>query len=280
MKELSLNEIKQIEFRLLKEIHTICMQEKLRYSLCGGTLLGAVRHGGFIPWDDDVDIFMPRPDYEKLIQYCQTHEVPFRLVCSKTDKHYGYLFAKVADRETFITDTNCNLSGIDMGVYVDIFPIDGLGDTWQEAQRRFKARALSRELLVAANWKHFFRSKSRAWYYEPIRFAFFLMSRLVRPEKMIARIERYYAKKDFETAAYVACVCGVYRAKEIGLREEYTQYIDIPFEDGSFKAIKTYHSYLSRIYGDYMQMPPTEQRTAHHTFEAYYREPDHEAKGY
>ena len=90
MKELSLDEIKTIELEILKEIHQICEKENIRYSLCGGTLLGAVRHGGFIPWDDDIDIIMPRKDYEAFIDYCKTHAPNFNLLCVETNKKYGY----------------------------------------------------------------------------------------------------------------------------------------------------------------------------------------------
>ena len=75
--EINLEQLKKLEVELLSEVHKICLQENLRYSLGGGTLLGAVRHKGFIPWDDDIDIMMPRPDYEAFLSYCETHDVLF-----------------------------------------------------------------------------------------------------------------------------------------------------------------------------------------------------------
>lgn len=266
---IDLDELKSIELSVLKQIHELCEKEKIRYSMCGGTLLGAVRHKGFIPWDDDIDIVMPRPDYEKFVQYCQTHETPFSLLCNETNRKYGYLFAKAMAKDTVMIEKYANPRNIPMGVYVDIFPVDGLGQTKEEAIKRFNAKRLSRELLVACNWKKFFRSKTRAWYYEPIRFAMFLFSRFVSKNMLINRIEKYYSKWNFDESKYVACVCGVYRSKEITVRESYTQIIDMEFEGEMFHGLKNYDECLSRFYGNYMQLPPEEKRVTHHTFEAY-----------
>lgn len=267
-----MDELKKIELRTLQQLHDLCTQEGLRYSLCGGTLLGAIRHKGFIPWDDDIDVLMPRPDYNRLIAYCQTHETPFRLICSQTESGYGYLFGKAVAKDTVMIEENTNPNHVDMGVYVDIFPVDGMGNTVEEARKNFKAREFAREVLVAKNWSRFFRSKTRSWYVEPIRFAFFLLSRLVPMKTLVKHIEKYYAQFDFDKCEYVACMCGVYRLKEICPREEYTQYIALPFETGCFIGLKEYDKCLTRMYGDYMQLPPEHKRVTHHMFQAYYRE--------
>ncbi len=184
-KEITLEEMKGIELNILKQIHELCISQGFRYFLIGGTLLGAVRHKGFIPWDDDIDIGMPRSDYERFIEYCSSNEVPFKLVCNKTDPNYGYLFAKAVDRNTVLIEENANKDGAELGIYVDIFPIDGLGNTFDEAINSLNKTRFNRELLVAANWKKFFRSKTRPIYQEPIRLAFFLMSRMCSFKKLI-----------------------------------------------------------------------------------------------
>lgn len=272
MKEISLGELKKIELDILTEIDKICKEQNIRYSLCGGTLLGAVRHGGFIPWDDDIDIFMPRPDYNRFIDYCIKNPTTFALICNKTDKRYGYLFAKAMAKNTVIREENNNPKNIDMGVYVDIFPIDGLAGTFKKAEKKFAKSSFKRELLVASNWKKFFRSKTRKWYVEPIRFAFFILSRFVNQSKLILSIEKLYPEELFEKAEFSACICGSYRSNEIAKKEIYTQYLDIEFEGKTFKGLKNYDKYLSNIYGDYMQLPPKEKQVSHHTFEAYYKE--------
>lgn len=271
MRPIQLEELKKIELRILKEIHKICIDNGFRYSLCGGTLLGAVRHGGFIPWDDDIDIFMPRPDYNRFISYCKDHETPFRLIANEIDVNYSYLFAKAIDPNTCINELNGNRTQVDLGVYVDIFPIDGLAENYEQAKRVFKKSHFERELLVSYNWKKFFRSKTHSMIYEPIRFVFYLMSRCVNPKKIIARIQAKYPSNAFDETQYAGVICGGYRLKEILPTKVFLDFDKIIFEGYEFMAIKDWRTYLSSIYGDFMQLPPEEKRVAHHTFEAYYK---------
>ena len=270
-KKITLDELKKIELDTLLEIDALCERLGLRYSLCGGTLLGAIRHGGFIPWDDDIDIFMPRPDYNRLIEYCKHNETPFSLLCNETNEKYGYLFAKAMAKNTVIHEPNANPTNIDMGVYVDIFPIDGLADDYESSKALFNKTRFKRELLVARNWKRFFRSKTRAWYYEPIRFAFFVLSRFVSRAGLIRSVQKAYSADSFDQREYAATVCGSYRLKEILPSRVYDTYTELEFEGHKFKALKDYETYLSSIYGDYMQLPPEHKRVSHHVFEAYYR---------
>lgn len=271
-KEIYLEEMKRIELNTLKQIHEICVSQDFRYFLIGGTLLGAVRHKGFIPWDDDIDIGMPRPDYERFIEYCSSNDVPFKLVCNKTDPNYGYLFAKAVDKNTVLIEENANKDGAELGIYVDIFPIDGLGNTFDEAISRLNKTRFNRELLVAANWKKFFRSKTRPIYQEPIRIAFFLMSRMCSFKKLIKKIESQYDVDGFDKFKYAGCVCGSYRNKEVVEQSVYSEYVELPFEDASFYCPKDYDKYLKCIYGDYMKLPPKDKQVSHHMFVAYYKD--------
>lgn len=267
---IDLNELKKIELDLMTDVHEICEREGFRYSLGGGTLLGAVRHKGFIPWDDDIDIMMPRPDYDAFIEYCATHETPFAVRSFENDKTYVDLSAKVYNPNTVLKDDAID-GGDKTGVAIDVFVIDGLGDTEKAARKAFKKTEFKRELLVAANWKRFFRSKMRPWYYEPIRFAFYALSRGVNKSKLFDKIQSVYKKIDFDKSKYAAAVGGAYREREILPQSVFTEYIELPFEGKSFKAIAAYDTYLSSIYGDYMKLPPEEKRTSHHTFTAYYK---------
>lgn len=266
--KIEIQQLKAVETELLIAVDSICQEKGFRYSLGGGTLLGAVRHQGFIPWDDDIDIMMPRPDYDAFIAYCLSHDMPFGLQCWENDKQHVDFSAKVYDLHTVIVQDDEEK----LGVYIDIFPIDGLGDTVQEARKAFRSTSFKRELLVAAQWKRFFRSKTRPWYQEPIRFAFFIISRFVNKSKLFAKIVNRYAKIDFNAVQYAAAVGGAYREKEILPQAVFTSYTELPFEGYRFKAIEAYDTYLSSIYGDYMTLPPEEKRVSHHLFTAYYKE--------
>lgn len=278
MKQLSSLELKQVELQLLTQVDEICRKEELWYSLGGGTLLGAIRHQGFIPWDDDIDIMMPRPDFDAFIDYCLTHEVPFGIRTFENDKNYVDLSAKIYNTETVVeTDGLTDEAGI--GVAIDVFVIDGLGATYKKAKKAFKSTRFKRELLNAAQWKKFFRSKTHPWYYEPIRFGFFVMSRTVNKSKVFEKIQSKYRKIEFEKAAYAGAVGGSYREKEILPKEVFTEFIELPFEGRQFYAIAAYDTYLSSIYGDYMKLPPVEKQVSHHLFKAYYKSDEETGAG-
>lgn len=268
MKKFTLDEIKFIELQLLLKIHDICREQGFRYTLIGGSLLGAVRHKGFIPWDDDIDIAMPRPDYEKFMEHCKNNCNDIIALCNKYEPNYGYLFGKICAADTVLVEENANRFNVDMGIYVDVFPIDALGDTYKEAVSKFRQTELFRELLVAANWKRFFKSKTHSVIYEPIRYIMYIVSRLFSFRFLISKIE-CKSVGDYDNAKYVGVICGSYRKKEIMKKEIFESPIEMDFESHKVCGIKNYDSYLKNIYGNYMEMPPAEKRITHHTFEAW-----------
>ncbi len=270
--ELSLQQLKDIEIQLLVQVHKICEEQGWRYSLGGGTLLGAVRHGGFIPWDDDIDIMMSRPDYDAFISYCITHkDIPFKIKSWETDKSYVDLSAKVYEPNTVLVDDNTCEYKEQIGVFIDIFPIDGLANSYKQAKKVFNSTSFKRALLVAAQWKRFFKSKTHAWYYEPFRLAMFILSRFVDKQKLFDKVQNKYKKIDFDKVDFAAAVGGSYREKEILRKCVFTELTKLTFENKEFSAIANYDMYLSSIYGNYMELPPEEKRVSHHTFKAYYR---------
>lgn len=271
-KELDLEQIKKVEFELLKKFRDVCKENGFNYSLMGGTLLGAVRHGGFIPWDDDIDLIMPRPDYEKFVKYCKTHDTDFKLMSVQTNDGYAYLFVKVMDTDTELVETVGNRNKVELGVFIDIFIYDGMGNTVEEAKKNFRKSSFLRELLVAYNWTRFFRSKTKAWYYEPIRFAFFLLSRVVSHKKLIKAIEKKYKDFDFYSCEYVGNLCSDKRELSIIKRSEIDTYTILKFEGEEFSVFSGYETYLKNMFGDYMQLPPEDKRVTHHTFSVYKKE--------
>ena len=209
------SEIKKIELDLLLQFHDICQKENLRYSLGGGTLLGAIRHKGFIPWDDDIDVMMPRPDYEKFLDYCENNDVPFGVQSYRNDKEFVDMSAKMFDKSTLLDIDSVSKTDIQTGVFIDVFVTDGVGNTYEEGLKNFNASRFWRELLVAAQWEKFFRSKTRPIYYEPIRLAFFIMSRFANKQKVFEKIQNKYKAFNYDECEYVAAIGGAYREKEV-----------------------------------------------------------------
>ena len=141
-----------------------------------------------------------------------------------------------------------------------------------EALKTFTSTKVYRELLVAANWKRFFKSKTRSIWYEPIRFSFFVLSRLISSKSLINIINKKYKNNFFDNYKFVGAISGSYREKEIMSKEFFDEYITLSFENCEFKAIKGWDKYLTKIYGDYMKLPPKNKQVSHHTFKAYYKD--------
>ena len=267
---LTLKEIQRIEFELLLKFDALCNQNHWRYSLGGGSLLGAIRHKGFIPWDDDVDVMMPRPDYDLFIEYCKNHQTDFKLITHELVDGYNGLFAKIWDPKTIIKDELMEMA-FDIGVNIDVFPIDGLGNSEQEALRIFKKTAFKRELLNAVLWKKYFRSKTHSILVEPVRLILFVISRFVNPKKLLCKVDEENLRHSFDSSEYAGCVCGSYREQEIMKKNVFEEYIEVSFEGFRAKSIKEYDAYLTKHYGDYMKLPPEDKQETHHTNRAFLR---------
>jgi lipopolysaccharide cholinephosphotransferase len=272
MKSIDIQELKTIELELLKKVDAICKSQDIRYSLAYGTLIGAIRHKGFIPWDDDIDIAMPRPDYDKFLKYCKQNKTDFYVLACENEELYPDLITKVCATNTVIVEENTNRFQKKIGVYIDIFPIEGLGDDSNQAQKNFDKSAINRELLNAALWKKYFRSKTHSIIYEPIRLFLFLISRIVSPAFLIKSIKNVYKDKDYDLCKYVGVIGSPYRRKDIFDKSLLEGYEEVEFEGTRFMAFAHYDEYLKQLYGDYMTLPPLEKRESHHTFTAYYEE--------
>lgn len=269
MRKLEISEIKKKELELLKKLTGVIEKLNLKYSLAGGTLLGAVRHKGFIPWDDDIDILMPRNDYNLLIEYFKKNSIDdMKMICHELDENYKNLSSKVSDCKTKLIEHNV-AQEVEYGIFIDVFPVDALGDDFKTAKNIFKKTRFKRYLLVASNWGAFKKSLTRPWYQETIRFIFYLLSRNVNSKKLIKKIEKHIVNNKFEDVNYVGAVSGSYDSKEIMEKSIFDKYIDIQFEGEYFKAVADYDRYLTAIYGDYMVLPPVDKRVTRHDFDVY-----------
>ena len=212
---------------------------------------------------------MTRDNYDRFLSLFPKDSGRYQVVSYSNNPQYNYLFAKVVDTQTILVEDH-NFPVDNLGVFVDIFPIDALGDSRQQAAAMLKKVKFKRFLCVAACWRHFYINRNRSILRQLPRFGFFLLSRFLDVRKTNLWIEAQFPFAP--SKAYWGCVCGSYEEREIMEREVFTQYIDMEFEGHLFMGIKEYDTYLSNLYHNYMELPPKEKQVAHHTFKAYARD--------
>lgn len=267
MKELTIEEMKKIELPILTSVHNFCVQNNLRYSLAGGTMIGAVRHKGFIPWDDDIDIMMPRPDYDKLISLYNNSQNRYRLISCDTDRDYFQPYAKVVDPTTTLNE-HYDKKMKNLAVYIDIFPIDGLPDDNNEREKYWKKVFKKRNILSCTYQKSL---QSEKGIKKLLRKIIFYTSCILPANFAAKRLNNYTRNKySFDNSKYVAALVFGYGKKEEVPHSLYEKIGDFKFEDCVFKATEQFDLYLKNLYGDYMQLPPESERKTRHHAEAYY----------
>ena len=273
MKELSVEQIRACSFQVLKALAEVCRENGLSYSLTGGTLLGAVRHRGFIPWDDDIDIMMPRPDYDRLIRIMGQGDYGFDLRCRELDgEAYGYPFAKACCRGTLVREAGVVESEKPIGVFVDIFPVDGAGNRYNCAKIRTMCFQILHGLKVMSNWSRYHTSKLRKRYYEPLRYICFLLSRMLGRKRIDRMMERVLRRKSYENSRWAGRLVGDHGCRELMPKSLFEDRIPMTFEGETFQGVRDYDRFLSSLYGAYMQLPPAEKQVTHHAFQAYWVE--------
>lgn len=233
---------------ILKAFDEICRKHQLRYYLEYGTLLGAVRHGGFIPWDDDLDIAMPRPDYEKLILHAKEwFSYPYEFVCFENDADYPLQFGKVQDASTTIVERpHLYYLG---GAYIDIFPLDALPDDEAE-QRKHYAQYRKLKKLLYQTWRDPYKHG-----HGPSSWWSLLLRKIYPPREVQRRIRALSLKYPWREDGKAANLFGRRLivqdvANDLGAGKP------IDFEGCSFMSVLNPDKHLSEVYGDYMTPPP------------------------
>ena len=267
--ELSTREIQEVSLEILKNITDVCEKINLRYALIYGTLIGAVRHHGYIPWDDDVDIMMPRPDYNQLLDYLSEHKLPNLTVFNRnTHPEYPYMITRISD-DRYILEMD-NEKSVGMGIFIDIYPYDGLGKTKDEAVKYgLKGDRLS-SLCYQATRKHFAMETTVSPIRKVLKFPVFLISKIIGKNFFQNKLDKLAGMKEYDNSEFVGCVIWLsWGEKDIFKREWFDETIMMPFENYSFRVPKHYDEVLRHEYGDYMILPPEKDRIGHHFYRAY-----------
>ncbi len=257
--------IQERGLEMLKFVDEVCRRENLTYWLSGGTLLGAVRHKGFIPWDDDVDLMMPRPDYEKLVAAAERLSTErYILAHPRLQDDYAMSWMRVYDLGTQVRLSKV----ISLGpgnLFVDIFPVDALPTNKLLSDLHFR-RARLRYILLKSS------RRTGVWPNERLKLLKKILTRithLVPSNRYARRLDRFCNRGDFNKARYAGCcVITHYGNRERMPKSIYESTVRLPFCDGKFPAPVGWDTYLRNLYGDYMQLPPENQRVSQHYLRA------------
>ena len=264
--ETQMNRIKEIELDMLKAFVSICDQLRLKYYLIGGTLLGAVRHKGFIPWDDDIDVGMPREDYEVFVEKAGKLLPDYIFLQNyRTDENMIFPFTKLRNINTTYIETRTKYSKMNQGVWMDIFPLDYL--EVDERKRNFQARKVSIINMRIGMEQYIVDNKNRSFGKKAIRKIGYKIIKMIYPtlSSAVKKVDAIYSSTSHSDIWVNKS--GAYPGKEEVPIEWFGKGGDVEFENMKVSAPTEYDKYLTHIYGDYMAPPPVEKQVPVHDIE-------------
>lgn len=269
MENTSLRKLQLTELEILKEVVRICKEENIKYYLMGGTFLGAVRHKGFIPWDDDIDISMSRKDYDKFFEIAPKKlKNQYIYKNFKKDNENTIYFSRVEDSSVKIEDTSA-INTRTRSAWIDIFPLDGMPNNIIMRQLH-KIRLLYRRLIL--QYSQFSIIVNQDLPNRPLHEKILIkignvlkVEKHLDTKKSMKKLDKALRKYDYDKSKYVVNFMGAYKFKEMFKKEIYNNTAEYDFENQKLIAPKEYHIVLSQMYGDYMKIPPEHQQNKHHS---------------
>ena len=268
-------EVQGVLYDILVDIHEFCVANGIKYSLAGGTLLGAIRHNGFIPWDNDMDIQFSRPEYERFIHTYKSQR-GFRLFSSEINREefVGIAFTRVCEMTKTYADNGIQpWINRETGVYVDIMPIDGAPNDYVTAKkkinkmyRNWRILNLYRSKLVAKTIRKF--TLGQMFVYKIKRF----LSHLI-PKSYMQKYIDQCMEYSYNSNSYLANFSTMKnKLKEWQPKDSMANYVLHTFENGRFYIMEGYETSLVSLYGDYMKLPPLDKQKGDESVCFYWKE--------
>ena len=265
-----LRDLQRVSTYIYNDLNSFCVKNGLKVYLFGGSLIGAVRHGGYIPWDDDIDVAMSRPDYQKMLTLTNNGWISdkCRIVDPLLDKEFkGYIPLAVYENSKLISGQFKEQE--DLKISISIFVYDGAPDGWLKQKvyygRVYMLRA--EHALCRANFRNV--NTTPAKIYGPILSKFYKSDDVYKYKmKIIKHAEKY----KYENSELCACNCDYQALREVFSKESFETSVELNFEGMKCYSFKHYKEHLTRYYGDYMKLPPEEEQKPKHSFEAWIEE--------
>lgn len=256
-------EVKKVQVEILLEFDRICKENNIHYNLYYGTLLGAVRHKGFIPWDDDIDVAMTRENYNKFLEvYSQQIDEKYFVQNYESDPNFFRTFTRVRKNKTIYKQRHYKDLDIHHGIFIDVFPFDGVDQNKNKETLRYKYLYFLRRLNII---KHFGVDKNAS---RVKKAAQNLINQVIPNLKFNQYLTKVMTRKNNMNTGYINDINDVseYNSFEKYLikKEDFLDSILMDFEGHQFPIPSKYDKYLKRAYGDYMKLPPKEERKPHH----------------
>lgn len=253
---------------IFKAFINVCEQHNLKYFCIGGTLIGAIRHNGMIPWDDDIDVVMPRADYDKLLSLSFEDNPTYEIVSMEKNNNYYLPYAKFCDKNSTLleyTEIPCVL-----GLFVDVFPLDGAhSDISQRERDYFRYKRLANKLHIQPKQSkenligfsnRFLKGQLRTAWYE----LYYSFNKKRKRNRLLQEFKSITLSYSFDKSAIIGNYGGMWGLKEFWKREWFTEHIMHDFESIQVKIPKHYDNILTHVYGNYMKLPPEDKRVSHH----------------
>ena len=256
-------ELKNKLITMMKWFHDFCIQNGIRYYAIGGTLLGAMRHDGFIPWDDDMDIGVPRREYNTLIEISKSKQLGQYVFESPYSNTQDYKFPYIKLYDTMTTLYEGSKTKIKRGIFIDIFPLDGIGNTKTEIKKNYRKINFLRFINNTKNCTPEISKK------KTVRAAKYLLGpflHFINNKRLHIIMDLACRRFDFDECTYVGNLLGRYKEREIVTRDVFGTPTPHIFETIELNCVENYDAYLASIYGEWRKTPPKEQQTTIHNY--------------
>ena len=270
MKIDKIKDIQNILYEILCYFDNFCSENKIKYFLSNGTLLGAAKYRGFIPWDDDIDVLMPREDYDKLMHLSTINNGKYRLLCREQVAEWRMPYAKLSCEDTIIQEGDYNF-GIPFGLSVDIFPIDNWNSNLCIAKMQAFCSECLKRMLICSIGGEFFTKKTGI--------KRLILKLIWKAGKMIGheKLQHYMLKKTkkIKKGKYAGCRAWTcHLGREIFPSEYFSETEFLYFREKTFPAIANYKAYLSSLYGNWEEELPIDRQCSNHEIRVWYKDAD------